>query len=348
MDKKPLIGMTLEALRSLVTELKMPGFTAGQIAKWLYEKRVESIDEMTNLSVKNRALLSATHEVGLRSPIAESRSTDGTVKYLFEGLGGRDIEAVYIPDGERATLCVSSQAGCRMGCKFCMTGKGGYQGNLSSAAIMNQVLAIPESRSLTNIVFMGMGEPMDNIDAVLTAIEILTSPWGLAWSPRRITVSTVGANPRALERLLTETQVHVAFSLHNPFAAARATIMPAERAFPSTVVLDRLRSLDWSRQRRFSVEYIMWRGVNDDMRHADALARLLHGMHARVNLIRFHAIPGFEGQPSSKAVMEEFRDRLNDRGITATIRASRGEDIAAACGMLAGKARTKTASTQPD
>lgn len=336
---KQLLGMSLEALRSLVTQLKMPAFTAGQIAKWLYDKRVTSIDEMTDLSLKNRALLSQSCEVGRHAPIAESVSTDGTVKYLFEGLAGRDIEAVYIPDGERATLCVSCQAGCRMGCRFCMTGQGGWQGNLTVAAIINQVFSIPQSRSLTNIVFMGMGEPMDNIDAILGAIEVLTSPWGLAWSPKRITVSTVGANPRALERLLTETQVHVAYSLHNPFSVARAAIMPAERAFPATEFLQRLRRLDWSRQRRFSVEYIMWGGVNDDLRHADALARLLRGMDARVNIIRFHPTPGFEGRAPSKAVMEEFRDRLNSRGITATIRASRGEDIAAACGMLAGKSK---------
>lgn len=342
MNKKPLIGMTYEALRSLVTELKMPAFTAGQIAKWLYDKRVTTIEEMTDLSLKNRQLLADSYATGRRQPIASARSTDGTVKYLFEGIAGRDIEAVYIPDGDRATLCVSCQAGCRMGCKFCMTGQGGWQGSLSAADIINQALSIPESTSLTNIVFMGMGEPMDNIEAVLDSITLLTSPRGLAWSPRRITVSTVGTNPRALERLLTETQVHVAYSLHNPFSAARAAIMPAERAMPATEFLNNIRKFDWSHQRRFSVEYIMWRGVNDDMRHADALARLLRGMTVRVNLIRFHPTPGFEGRPPAKATMEAFRDRLNSRGLTATIRASRGEDIAAACGMLAGKAHPVT------
>lgn len=329
--------MSLPALRELVGSLEMPRFAAGQIYRWLYIKRADSIDAMTDLSVANRARLAKDYTVGRISPIAEARSTDGTVKYLFPGVGGRDIEAVYIPDGERATLCVSSQAGCRMGCRFCMTGSGGFQGQLPAAAIINQIFSIPESKSLTNIVFMGMGEPLDNLDTVMIVLDILTDPAGMGWSPRRITVSTVGANLRALERLLAETRVHVALSLHNPFSSSRAEIMPAERACPATTVLSALRRHDWSGQRRLSVEYIMWKGVNDDMRHADALARLLRGMECRVNLIRFHVIPGFDGHPSSRQQMEAFRNRLNDRGLTATIRASRGEDIAAACGMLAGR-----------
>lgn len=332
----PLIGMTLAELQGVVSALGMPRFAAGQICRWLYGKRVDTIDAMTDLSVKNRALLSKSYCVGRHAPIARAVSADGTVKYLFEGVGGRDIEAVFIPDGERATLCVSSQAGCRMGCRFCMTGHGGFQGNLTTAGIMNQILSVEESDRLTNIVFMGMGEPLDNLDAVIPAIEILTAPWGFAWSPKRITVSTVGASLTALERLLDTTKVHLAVSIHNPFTAARAAIMPAERALPATRLLESLRSRDWSGQRRLSVEYIMWRGVNDDLRHSEALARLLRGLDVRVNLIRYHATPMFEGQPPTRQTMEAFRDHLNARDITATIRASRGEDIAAACGMLAG------------
>lgn len=332
----PLIGMTLAELQGVVAGLGMPRFAAGQICRWLYGKRVDTIDAMTDLSVKNRALLDKSYCVGRHAPIARAVSADGTVKYLFEGVGGRDIEAVFIPDGERATLCVSSQAGCRMGCRFCMTGHGGFQGNLTTAGIMNQILSVEESDRLTNIVFMGMGEPLDNLDAVIPAIEILTAPWGFAWSPKRITVSTVGASLTALERLLDTTKVHLAVSIHNPFTAARAAIMPAERALPATRLLESLRSRDWSGQRRLSVEYIMWRGVNDDLRHSEALARLLRGLDVRVNLIRYHATPMFEGQPPTRQTMEAFRDHLNARDITATIRASRGEDIAAACGMLAG------------
>ena len=329
--------MTLAELRELAKELGMPAFKAGQIAARIFGKRATEIDSLTELSKAERVRLAEVAVIGRHKPIAEAVSADGTVKCLFRGVGGRDIESVVIPDRDRATLCVSSQAGCRMNCKFCMTGRGGFQGNLSTAAIINQVLSVPRSEELTNIVFMGMGEPLDNFDAVKSAIEILTSPWGLGWSPRRITVSTVGKGD-TLSRLLGETKVHVALSVHNPFGSARAAIMPVEKAWPLPDILKKIRTGDdWSGQRRFSVEYIMWRGVNDDLRHADALARMLAGIPCRVNLIRFHAFPGYEGQPATKADMEAFRDRLNDRGITATNRASRGEDIDAACGMLAGK-----------
>lgn len=335
-ERKPLIGLTLEGLREVARECGMPQFAAKQMARWLYEKRVTDIDAMTDLSKSARATLSDRYVIGRRAPKAETRSSDGTVKYLFEGVGGRDIESVYIPDRDRATLCVSSQAGCRMNCSFCMTGRQGFHGNLSSAAIINQVLSIAESDTLTNIVLMGMGEPMDNLTAVLSAIEILTAPWGMAWSPKRITVSSIG-KLKELTTLLDTTRVHIAISLHSPFSDERARLMPVERAYPVSSVIELLRQYDFSHQRRLSFEYIMWRGVNDDMRHADALARLLRGLDCRLNLIRFHAIPGSDLHPCAISVMEAFRDRLNDAGFIATIRASRGEDIMAACGMLAGK-----------
>ena len=337
---RKLLGLNLEELGAVAASVGLRPFAAKQMAAWLYRRRVLSIDEMTDLPKNARAALAeAGWTVGREAPIAEARSTDGTAKYLFKGVAGRDIESVYIPDRDRATLCVSSQAGCRMGCRFCMTGQGGWQGNLDAGAIINQVLSVPESESLTNIVFMGMGEPADNIDAVLRAVEILTAPWGLAWSPRRITVSTIGKLD-GLRRLLEETQVHIALSLHSPFATERSSLMPVEKAFATRDVLAALRGHDFAHQRRLSMEYTMFAGINDDLRHADALARLLKGTDARVNLIRFHKTPGFEGAPSDRATMERFRDRLNELGLTATIRASRGEDIMAACGMLAGKAKT--------
>ena len=335
-ERKPLIGLTLEGLREVARECDMPQFAAKQMARWLYEKKVTEIGAMTDLSKSARATLSDRYIIGRHAPKAEARSSDGTVKYLFEGVGGRDIESVYIPDRDRATLCVSSQAGCRMNCSFCMTGRQGFHGNLSSAAIINQVLSIAESDTLTNIVFMGMGEPMDNLAAVLSAIEILTAPWGMAWSPKRITVSSIG-KLKELTTLLDTTRVHIAISLHSPFSDERVRLMPVERAYPVASVIELLRQYDFSHQRRLSFEYIMWRGVNDDMRHADALARLLRGLDCRLNLIRFHAIPGSDLRPCAMNVMEAFRDRLNDAGFIATIRASRGEDIMAACGMLAGK-----------
>ncbi len=338
MEKQKLIGMTLAQLREVAAECKLPSFAAKQMAKWLYEKRVTDIEQMTDISLRGRDVLKSKYCVGLCPPKAEARSVDGTIKCLFEGKGGRDIEAVLIPDKDRATICVSSQAGCKMGCKFCMTGRQGFHGNLEVSDIINQVMSIPRSEDLTNIVFMGMGEPLDNLGAVMAAIEVLTAPWGFAWSPKRITVSSIGKLPE-LKRLLDETKVHVAISVHLPFSDERAGLMPSERAFPIVKIMELLRGYDFAHQRRLTVEYIIWRGINDDMRHADALARLLHGTDCRVNLIRYHALPDSELQTASEETMVAFRERLNSRGVTATIRASRGEDIQAACGMLAGEAK---------
>lgn len=343
-DKQPLIGMNLDDLKAVAAQAGLPGFAAGQMAKWLYEKRVASIDEMTNLSKAAREKLSASYCVGRVAPRAASRSVDGTVKYLFPATdaeaGGKrsalDVEAVYIPDKDRATLCVSSQAGCKMACQFCMTGRQGFHGSLSPRDIINQVLSIDDSSALTNIVFMGMGEPLDNLPALLKAIDILTAKWGLAWSPKRITVSSIGKT-RELKELIDRTKVHIAISVHNPIPRLRAEIMPVEKAYPIKEVIDLLLQYDFAHQRRLSVEYIMWNGVNDSPSMADALAKLIKGTSARVNLIRYHAIPGYDLLPSTREKMEAFRDRLNDQGVTATIRASRGEDIMAACGMLAGK-----------
>lgn len=337
-EKKPLIGLTLNQLKDIAAENGLPKFTGTQICEWIYHKRAKSIDEMTNISKIGRQKLAQKYCVGLEPPIAEAISVDGTAKYLFRGAPGRDVEAVYIPDKDRATICVSSQAGCKMGCRFCMTGKQGFHGNLSTAQIINQLLSIPNSESLTNVVFMGMGEPMDNLAPVLGAIEILTAKWGFAWSPKRITVSSIG-KLKELQTLIESTKVHIAISVHSPFAQQRRELMPVEQAYPIAEVMNLLRRYDFAHQRRLSVEYIMWRGVNDSQKYAAALARLIHGTSARVNLIRFHAIPGFDMMPAETSVMEEFRDYLNRQGVTATIRASRGEDIMAACGMLAGKGK---------
>lgn len=339
MLKKPLIGLSLEQLRDVTEAVGLRPFAAKQIASWLYVKRAKSIDMMTDLPKTAREKLNEEYCIGLTAPKDAATSADGTVKYLFDGTGGRDIESVYIPDGERATLCVSSQAGCKMNCHFCMTGRQGFNGNLTANGIMNQILSIPQSRMLTNIVFMGMGEPLDNLQPVLTVIEILTAPWGMGWSPKRITVSSIG-KIKELRTLLDTTKVHIAISLHNPFPAERAQIMPSEKAFPIRDVVTLLSNYDFSHQRRLSFEYIMWRDVNDSRRYAEGLVKLIKGLDCRVNLIRYHAIDDDGLQPSTQATMERFRDYLNEHGITATIRASRGEDIMAACGMLAGKAQT--------
>lgn len=336
--KTPLIGMNLDELNAVAANCGMPRYAGKQMARWIYVKRVTEIDAMTDLSTAARARLAENYCIGRTEPKLRTLSSDGTAKYLFEGVGSRDIEAVMIPDADRATLCVSSQAGCKMNCRFCMTGRQGFHGDLTASQIINQLLSVEEAERLTNVVFMGMGEPMDNPKAVESAIEIMTAPWGFAWSPKRITVSSIGKID-ALRGLIQRTQVHIAISVHSPFGPEREGLMPVERAYPLKDVLNMLREYDWAHQRRLSVEYIMWRGVNDDMAHADALARLIRGMHCRVNLIRFHAIPDVELRTATEHAMTAFRDRLNERGITATIRASRGEDIMAACGMLAGKER---------
>lgn len=334
--KKPLIGMTLPQLKELVVTLGMPGFSAGQIAKWLYDKRVTDIEEMTDLSKANREKLAQSYCVGRYEPSSAMKSVDGTVKYLFTTVDGLAVESVYIPDDDRATLCISSQKGCKMGCRFCMTGKQGFHGNLTATEIINQVLSIPESDTLTNVVFMGMGEPLDNFEEVLAVLQIMTEKWGFAWSPKRITVSSIGKLD-TLRRLLDETHVHVAISVHSPYHEERLSLMPVEKPYPVRDVMKYLRKYDFAHQRRLSVEYIMWNGLNDDIEHAQALVDLLAGSNSRVNLIRFHAIPGVNLKTTDEQRMEAFRDYLNSKGVLATIRRSRGEDIFAACGMLAGK-----------
>ena len=340
MEKENLFGKTLDELREIVESLGLPKFVTSQLADWLYKKNIISIDEMTNLSKKARELLNGKFELGLRKPAKVQESVDGTRKYLFATDDLKFVEAAYIPEDDRATLCVSSQVGCKMGCLFCMTGKQGFQGQLTAGEIVNQVHSLPEREKLTNIVYMGMGEPFDNLDEVLKSVEIMTSEWGYAWSPRRITVSTIGIIP-AMKTFLEKSEAHLAVSLHSPFEAERRSLMPIEQVYSLPEVLKVIRDFDWGRQRRISFEYIMFKGINDKAAHIKELVRLLGGMRTRLNLIRFHPIPDtpLEGTPDEKIM--EFRDELNKRGVFTTIRASRGQDIYAACGMLSTKELVK-------
>ena len=359
--KIKLLGKNLEELKQMVKEEGLPGFAAGQIARWLYVRKARSIDEMTDLSKAAREKLSQKYEVGVTPYSLVQDSSDGTKKYMFsvscshrralnvscgpdaeaETLEEGAVEAVMIPDDGRATLCVSSQSGCRMGCRFCMTGRQGFHGNLSAADIISQFIAVDETDELTNAVFMGMGEPLDNYENVMRAIEILTADWGFAWSPKRITVSTIGVLPN-LKRFLDESRCHLAVSLHNPFATERLSVMPVQKAWAAEDIISLIRQYDFTGQRRVSFEYTMFAGFNDTKAHADALVRMLRGIECRVNLIRFHRIPDFPYGTSPDVIINNFRQRLNNSGITATVRASRGEDILAACGMLAGKHGGKT------
>ena len=389
---RTLLGKTLEELKEIALELSLPAFTAKQIADWLYKKRVTSIDKMTNLSKSARERLSKEFVIGIDQTLQGVTSQDGTRKYPFKpqsaaeqqstagqqstakqqstaerqsaaeqqstaeqpGCASGSIESVIIPDNERKTICVSSQVGCKMACTFCMTGRQGFHGNLSVASILSQFIAVEESQELTNAVFMGMGEPLDNLENVMRAIEVLTADWGFAWSPKRITLSTIGVttqlggrgivwkgveykNVNPLKFFLDNCKVHLAVSLHNPFYEERLALMPAERTFPLEKSLKLIKEYDFTGQRRVSFEYTMFNKVNDSKRHADRLAQLLRGLECRVNLIRFHSIPDSPLESSPMQVIEHFRERLQASGITATIRASRGEDILAACGMLSGK-----------
>lgn len=332
MMKQPLFGKTLDQLSDIVKELGLPRFAAGQIANWLYKNSIASIDEMTNLSKKARTLLNDNFEFGLEAPINVQTSTDGTKKYLFKAEGGF-IESAFIPEEKRNTLCVSSQVGCKMRCLFCMTGKQGLQGQLSANQILNQVRSIEEYETLTNLVYMGMGEPFDNLDEVMQSLEVLTADWGYGWSPKRITVSTIGIVP-AMKHFLENSKCHLAVSLHSPFETERRSIMPISQKYSITQIMEEIKKHDLGRQRRISFEYIVFKDMNDTPKHVNGLARLLNGIRCRINLIRFHEIPNTPLQSTNEKRLLDFQAALKEKDITTTIRASRGQDIDAACGLL--------------
>ncbi|MFR9649062.1 MAG: 23S rRNA (adenine(2503)-C(2))-methyltransferase RlmN [Rikenellaceae bacterium] len=332
-DKKPLYGKSLTGLKDICLQLGLPGFTAKQMADWLYKKGVTSIEQMSNISAKGREALSRDYTIGVTPPIQESVSGDGTKKYLFKTADALYIESAYIPDRERATLCLSTQVGCRMGCKFCATAQQGLTRSLTAGEILNQVASLPERDKLSNLVLMGMGEPLDNIEEVLKALEIVTSPWGYGWSPSRVTLSTAGVTSR-IKQLVEGTKVNLAVSLHNPFSSQREAIMPIERAYPIAELIEELKQWDWSAQRRLSFEYILMSGLNDSREHIKELCRLLNGLKCRINIIKFHKIPSSPYFSPAEAKILAFRDALTAKGIHTTIRQSRGEDIKAACGLL--------------
>jgi 23S rRNA (adenine2503-C2)-methyltransferase len=341
MQKEKLYGKTLGELITVTKRLGLPAFAAKQIADWLYRKEIDSIDGMTNLSWRARELLSADYIYGLSAPESSSSSTDGTKKYLYKVLNDKYIETAYIPDNERATICVSSQAGCKMACIFCMTGKQGFQGNLSCNEILNQFRSLPEFNTLTNIVYMGMGEPLDNINELLKSLEILTSDWGYGWSPTRITVSTVGLIG-SVKEFLEKSRCHLAVSLHSPFDEERRKLMPIQRTNSVKEVLNVIKSFDLNSQRRISFEYILFKGLNDTPLHIKELARILNGIKCRINIIRFHPIPGSPYESPDIETTIRFKEKLNDKGILTTIRASRGQDIQAACGLLSTLEQNKS------
>ena len=331
-----LFGKTLNELTALAIDLGLPKFTGKQMAEWLYQKDISSIEEMTNLSKKAREILNSKYEFGLVNSTKVQESVDGTKKYLFPTIQGKFIETAMIPDDDRKTVCVSSQVGCKMGCLFCMTGKQGFQGQLTAGEIVNQIRNISEWHEVTNIVYMGMGEPFDNLEEVLKSLEILTSEWGFAMSPRRITVSTIGIVP-GMVTFLNQSEAHLAVSMHTPFDDERQKLMPVQVAYPLAEVIREIKSWDFGRQRRVSFEYIVFKGLNDSSRHVQELCKILNGIKCRINLIRFHTIPGTPLEGTDENTLQKFKEKLNEKGILTTIRASRGQDIYAACGLLSTK-----------
>ncbi len=331
-----LAGKTLAELEAIVTGRGWPRYTARQIAEWLYRQRACTIDQMTNISKSLRQELAENFVTGRSHPVNAEKSSDGTVKYLFATLDGGYVETVYIPEGNRHTLCVSSQAGCRMGCAFCMTARQGLHGQLSAGEILNQIISIPETELLTNIVYMGMGEPLDNLDAVLNSLEILSDDYGPGMSPRRITVSTIGILP-AMQEFLERSRCHLAVSLHSPFPEERKRLVPAEKLNPLNEIIKTIRRFPMEKQRRISFEYIVFKDLNHSQKHVNALARLLQGIRCRINLIRFHPIPGSPLKAPEEENLYSFREAIENKGLITTIRKSRGLDIQAACGLLATK-----------
>lgn len=346
--KKRLLGQTLTQLQDTLTALSQPKYRAKQVAEWLYKHRVADIDEMTNLPLSLRQALSEEYVVGRMPLVQRQVSIDGTEKYLFPVYGrpGFAIETVYIPEGDRATLCISSQVGCKMNCYFCQTGKMGFSSHLTAGDILNQLFSSPHFDRLTNVVYMGMGEPLDNYEEVAKSLEVLTASYGPAWSPKRITVSTIGPR-KGLTAFLSEQQAHLAVSIHSPYSEERLSLMPVEKAFPIAEVIETLSQYDFSGQRRLSFEYIVFDNLNDSLRHAEALYRLLSPLDCRVNLIRYHSIPGVQLESPVQERVQAFEDYLNRRGLRCTTRRSRGEDIFAACGMLSTAEKEKKEKTSP-
>ena len=334
-DKIALLGMTLAELKAVAGEIGMPSFAARQMAEWLYGKKVASIDEMTNISAKNRRLLNERYTVGCAAPVDGQRSADGTVKYLYRTAAGGYVETVYIPDGDRATLCVSSQVGCRMNCRFCMTGKQGFSGQLTAADILNQLYSLPERETLTNVVFMGQGEPLLNLDNVLKALEIFNDDFQIG--ARRITISTSGIIPGIKKLAELDLQSTLAISLHAPTHKLRAELMPIENKYPLDELKKALLEYIEKTGRRITIEYILIHGFNDTPAAAKELAYFLKDIKCNINLIPYNSvIENDYKKPSGNDIMK-FKYLLEHSGKKVTVRLERGADIDAACGQLRGK-----------
>lgn len=334
MVRKSICGLASDEIFDLI---RSSGFTTGHavsLAHNVYKKHRSDISLFEKIPKTLKIMLSASAVSGIFFPKDELVSDDKSVKYLFVSEFGKVFETVYIPEGRRHTVCVSTQSGCRMGCTFCATGEYGYKGNLTSAEIVNQIIAIPQAEKITHVVFMGMGEPMDNLENVLKACNIITAEWGLALSPRNVTVSTVGILP-GIEKFLKASDCNMTLSLFSPFADERVKGVPIEKLYPFQKILDLMKQFKVRKGRRLSVAYMMIQNVNDTDSHLRELISIVKGSSVRVNLIPYHPHPGVQNLSSSKERMQYFKHNLVISGISASIRKSRGADISAACGLLA-------------
>ncbi len=330
-----LCGLTAEEIFSLIGPA---GFTmphAISIANSLYKRRISEITVFPGIPKKLKEELARVSSSGLFEPVVSEKSSDGTIKYLFRNHEGLEYETVYMPAAKRSTVCVSTQSGCRMGCPFCVTGKFGFHGNLSVNDIVNQVISLPGTAKITHVVFMGMGEPMDNLENVLKACKIITSEWGLAVSPGNVTVSTVGITPGVI-KFLEQSDCNLTLSLYSPFPGERQEIIPVEKRYPVQGILEIMKNFKMGKRRRMSIAYVMINKVNDTDSHLRELKNILTGSGIRVNLLPYHSVPGDGNITSTPEKMQYFRHELVMSGISASIRKSRGLDVSAACGLLAG------------
>jgi 23S rRNA (adenine2503-C2)-methyltransferase len=335
MVKKNLCGLTSYEMFSLIRPSGFSQAHATSIANSIYKKRFPEISQIKKIPEKLKTELAVTACTGLFKPVASEISADKTIKYLFRTVEGKEFETVYIPDNKRNTVCVSTQSGCRMGCPFCVTGRYGFHGNLTAGEIVNQVLSIPVAENVTHIVFMGMGEPMDNLENVLNACEILTAEWGLAISARNVTVSTVGIT-QGVKEFLQSSDCNLTLSLYSPFMEERRKIIPAEKHYPAHEILEMMKNYPAKKKRRLSIAYVMISGLNDTENHLDGLKTLLMDSKIRVNLLPYHSVDKKDINVSSSSErMQLFKHNLVVSGISASVRKSRGIDISAACGHLA-------------
>ncbi|MEK6726203.1 MAG: 23S rRNA (adenine(2503)-C(2))-methyltransferase RlmN [Deltaproteobacteria bacterium] len=333
-------NLTVEELSAFIAHLGKEKFRASQIIKWVYQKRVRSFDDMTNLAKDFREALKGIAFISTIQATKVEVSKDGTKKYLFHLKDGNSIESVLIPDEDRLTLCISSQVGCPLDCGFCMTGSGGFVRNLDTSEIINQICAVqddlPEEAQLTNIVLMGMGEPLLNYDNVLKAIKIMIYGEGMSFSTRKITVSTSGIVPEML-RLGSDTNVNLAVSLNATTDEVRTRLMPVNKKYPLNKLLSACREYPLPPRRRITFEYILIKGINDSLEDARRLARLVKGIPCKINLIPYNEHAGSEFRRPSDEAIRAFQEILQNVGYTALLRTSKGLDISAACGQLRGK-----------